>query len=121
MTRPLSQSATEPGKYRQQRRFPRYRTDLRIIVRVLGDEGYLRIHGRCTEIAQSGLGAVVTAELSPGEMASLEFTLPSGTSLSLRAVIRHRMGFLHGFEFVGIEPPQAESLLAYCQSLPQIP
>ena len=116
-----SSNKSVSGKQREQRRFARHRTDLPLLVKVLGQDGYIRIHGRCTEIAESGLGAVITAELSAGEMVSLELNLPNGSQLSLRAVIRHRMGFLHGFEFVGLEPEQTEPILAYCQSLPQIP
>lgn len=121
MTPPLSSDAATPSKQREHRRFPRYRTDLRLIVKVLGQDGYLRVHGRCNEIAESGLGAVVTAELSPGEMVSLELSIPSGPALALRAVVRHRMGFLHGFEFVSVLPDQAESIRSYCQALVPIP
>ena len=120
MVPPSSRDAAA-AKQREHRRFARHRTDLPLIVKVLGQEGYVRIHGRCTEMAESGLGAVVAAELSPGEIVSLEFTLPDGTQLSLRAVIRHRMGFLHGFEFVGMQRQQVETVLAYCESLSPIP
>ncbi len=92
-----------------------------LIVKVLGQDGYVRIHGRCTEIAESGLGAVVSAELLPGEMVSLEFSIPDGSELVLRAVVRHRMGFLHGFEFVGALPEQVEQIQAYASTLTCIP
>jgi len=100
------------------RRFARYRTELPIIVIVLGQEGYVRVHGRCFEIAESGLGAVITSELNPGEMATLEFYLPERSEpFILRAVVRHRMGFLHGFEFVGIGPTQREQIRDFCRTL----
>jgi len=100
------------------RRFVRYRTELPLIVRVLGQDGYMRVHGRCFEINDSGLGAVVTSEFRPGEMVSLELSLPDVTDVQvLRAVVRHRMGFLHGFEFVGILPEQRECLRTYCRDL----
>jgi len=101
------------------RRFARYRTEIPVVVRVLGKEGYVRVHGRCFEINDSGLGAVVTSELTSGEMVSVEFSIPDvPDAMLLRAVIRHRMGFLHGFEFVGILPEQREQIKAYCQTLP---
>ncbi|HEX8816589.1 MAG TPA: PilZ domain-containing protein [Terriglobales bacterium] len=100
------------------RRFARYRTELPIIVKVLGQNGYLRVHGRCFEIAESGLGAVITSELTSGEMTTLEFDLPEQTEpFTLRAVVRHRMGFLHGFEFVGIVPSQRDQIRAFCRDL----
>lgn len=118
---PPSQSATAASKDRELRRFPRYRTDLPLIVKVLGDTGYLRIHGRCTEIAESGLGAVISAELSPGEMVALELSLPEGNELILRAVVRHRMGFLHGFEYVNAPPEQRQRIADYSRNLPPVP
>ena len=100
------------------RRFARYRTEIPLIVKVLGNDGYMRVHGRCFEINDSGLGAVITSEFRPGEMVSVELALPGETEAqSLRAVVRHRMGFLHGFEFVGILPEQRVSLQKYCETL----
>jgi hypothetical protein len=111
MTRPISKSST--------RRYARYRTELPLIVRVLGQEGYVRVHGRCFEIAENGMGAVITSELVSGEMVSLEFSIPNVSELIvLRAVVRHRMGFLHGFELVGMLPEQRDQIRAYCQKLP---
>jgi len=101
------------------RRFARYRTELPIIVRVLGQEGYVRVHGRCFEIAEAGLGAVITSELPAGEMVSLEFTLPDAPdAYVIRAVVRHRMGFLHGFEFISLLSEQRESIRKLCHKLP---
>jgi PilZ domain len=100
------------------RRFARYRTEMPLIVRVLGQDGYIRIHGRCFEIAENGLGAVVTSEFAAGEMVSLEFSIPGSEEVMvLRGVVRHRMGFLHGFEFVSLLPDQAEQIRAYCRTL----
>ena len=100
------------------RRYARYRTELPLIVKVLGQDGYLRIHGRCFEIAENGLGAVITSEFRSGEMVSLEFSIPSVKEVqNYRAVVRHRMGFLHGFEFVGILPEQREQIKSYCRTL----
>ena len=100
------------------RRFARYRTELPVIVKVLGEKGYLRIHGRCFELAEAGLGAVITSELKSGEMVTLEFSIPDvPEQLATKAVVRHRMGFLHGFEFVGLLPEQNEQIRAYCRKL----
>jgi len=99
------------------RRFARYRTEIPLIVRALGQDGYLRIHGRCFEIAENGLGAVISSEFSAGEIVSLEFTMPGASEMVLRAVVRHRMGFLHGFEFVGLLPEQAVQIKEYCRTL----
>jgi hypothetical protein len=100
------------------RRYARFRTEIPIIVKVLGKDGYVRIHGRCFEIAEAGLGAVITSELVAGEMITLEFSIPDVPELFvMRAVVRHRMGFLHGFEFIGTLPAQSELIHAFCQKL----
>lgn len=100
------------------RRYARYRTEIPVIVKVLGNDGYVRIHGRCFEIAENGLGAVITSEFRAGEMVSVEFSLPEIEELQIvRAVVRHRMGFLHGFEFVGLMPEQRDLIKDYCRKL----
>jgi hypothetical protein len=100
------------------RRYARFRTEIPIIVKVLGKDGYVRIHGRCFEIAEAGLGAVITSELVAGEMITLEFSIPDVPQVFvIRAVVRHRMGFLHGFEFIGLHPAQSELIHAFCQKL----
>jgi hypothetical protein len=50
------------------RRFDRYRTEIPVVIKVLGEDGYVRIHGRCFEIAEAGLGAVITSTLAAGEI-----------------------------------------------------
>jgi len=100
------------------RRYARYRTEVPLIVRMLGKDGYVRIHGRCFEIAEAGLGAVITSELVAGEMVTLEFSIPDVAEIFvMRGVVRHRMGFLHGFEFIGALPEQSEMIQAFCQKL----
>jgi hypothetical protein len=100
------------------RRYARYRTEIPVIVKVLGKDGYLRIHGRCFEIAEAGLGAVITSELNAGEMVTLEFSIPDIPEVFvIRSVVRHRMGFLHGFEFIGMLPKQSALIQSFCQTL----
>jgi PilZ domain len=100
------------------RRVARYRTEVPVVVRVLVDGKYVDIPGRCFEIGEGGLGAVITREFPAGEMVSLELSFPQLPALEpLRAVVRHRMGFLHGFEFLGLSPEQREVIRAYCRTL----
>ncbi len=100
------------------RRYARYRTEIPVIVKVLTKDEYVRVHGRCFEIAEAGLGAVITSELVAGEIVTLEFSIPEvAEGFILRSVVRHRMGFLHGFEFVGLLPAQRELIQMYCHKL----
>jgi hypothetical protein len=100
------------------RHHARYRTEIPVIVKILGTDGYMRIHGRCFEIARAGLGAVISSELTPGEMVTLEFSIPGvSEGLNMRAIVRHRMGFLHGFEFVSALPAEQQSVQTFCRTL----
>jgi hypothetical protein len=100
------------------RRVARYRTELPVIVRVLVADEYVCVPGRCFEVGEMGLGAVIARELPAGEMVSLELSLPQlHPTQPLRAVVRHRMGFLHGFEFVSLVPEQRELIRAFCRTL----
>ena len=100
------------------RRYARYRTEIPIIVKVLTKDEYVRVHGRCFEIAEAGLGAVITSELVSGEIVTLEFSIPDvAEAFTVRSVVRHRMGFLHGFEFVGLLPAQREVIQGFCHKL----
>ena len=100
------------------RRFVRYRTELPLVLKVFDRHGYVRIHGRCFELAEAGLGAVTTSELAVGEMVSVELSIPDMPEpIALRAVVRHRTGFLHGCEFVGLLPEQLEWIRKFCQDL----
>jgi len=100
------------------RGFVRYRTELPLVLEFLGRHGYVRVHGRCFEIAEAGLGAVTTSELAVGDMVSVELFIPDMLEpITVRAVVRHRMGFLHGCEFVGLLPEQMEWIRKFCQDL----
>jgi hypothetical protein len=100
------------------RHYARYRTELPVIVKVLGKDGYMRIHGRCFELAEAGLGAVITSELNSGEMVTLEFAIPElPHAFVIRAVVRHRMGFLHGFEFISPTAEQVAHIKTLCRTL----
>jgi hypothetical protein len=77
----------------QRRRFTRHRADLPLTVTVLRQDGYVRLQGRCHEIAEAGLGGVISTALVAGEVVSLEFSIPDVPQpLILRAVVRHRAG-----------------------------
>ena len=62
-----------------------------MIVRVLVEGGYLCVDGRCFELGEGGLGAVIAREFPAGEMVSVEFSLPPLYEAGpLRAVVQYR-------------------------------
>ena len=122
MTKSRSQLDTSSKQGRQRRRFTRHRTDLPLTVTVLRQDGYVRLQGRCHEVAEAGLGGVISTALVSGEVVSLEFSIPDvSRPLVLRAVVRHRAGFVHGFEFIALSPEQRECILTFARPLPLVP
>ena len=122
MTKSRPQFDMSPLRGKQRRRFTRHRTDLPLTVTVLRQEGYSRLQGRCHEIAEAGLGGVISTALSAGEVVSLEFSIPNMPApLILRAVVRHRAGLVHGFEFIGLSPEQRDCILTFARPLPLVP
>jgi PilZ domain len=97
-----------------QRRYPRYRIDLPIKVTVLREGGYEEIRGRCGDIGEGGMGAVLSAEVPKGEVVAFEVQGLGGESLVGRCVTRFRKGLLHGFEFFGLTPEQRSLVGALC-------
>lgn len=95
---------------RRQRRHPRHDLDERLAVTY--DQGGRPkvLHGRCTSLSLGGFGAVLAGHLESGEVISVEFRFGSGEPLRLRAHVRHRRGFHHGFEFLGLSSAQTRSL-----------
>ncbi len=77
------------------------------------------LNGRCRHIGLGGLGAVLAGELPSNELVGLEFTLPgSKDALRMRAAVRFRHGFHHGFEFLTVTPSQLELIRKAEKSLP---
>src|SRR5206468_7994812 len=63
-------------------------------------------------------GATLTGDLEPGEVVSMEFSLPlTAYPLKLRAVVRHRRGLHYGFEFLTVIQAQRTAIQRVCQVL----
>jgi hypothetical protein len=106
---------TDPKKLRK---YPRYPLDVRVSVRVFRPEAPLELWGRSIELGQDGIGITLTGQLEPGEVATLELTLPaSGTPLRLRGLVRYRDGLRHGFEFLARDGAQHDLILRTCELL----
>lgn len=96
---------------RDTRRYPRYNVNMRVAVQVFRHGTVESLWGRCNEIGQDGMNATLTGELQPGEVATLEFTLPAMRDPTrLRAAVRHHSGFRHGFEFLTMTEGQRETI-----------
>ena len=116
--------SSQPGKAKQslherrRRRHPRYRTNFPVAVKLLAGENYQRLEGHCKDLSRAGIGILIAAELSHGEVVSLNFSLPgSAQSQELRAVLRHRRGYHYGFEFLSLSRDQEENLVQFVSGL----
>ena len=100
------------------RRFTRYALDARISISVFRGDGSLSLWGRSTEFGEDGIGGTLTEELEPGEVVSLEVSLPlTPYPLRLRALVRYRDGLRHGFEFLTRNPEQRSTIQRVCEML----
>jgi hypothetical protein len=84
---------TEEG--REQRRHRDFELEVEVTVRT--DSGLFP--GRTHDISESGMSAILPAELREGQEVELQIRLPGSTE-TIRAIVRHRNVFRHGFEFV---------------------
>ena len=123
MTRDTGTFTVIPPKtapdWRRHRRFNRYKLDIRVVI--MRENGGVKetLNGRCRHLGEGGLGAVLAGELPIGEAVSLEFTLPGHKEpMRMRATVRHRHGFHHGFEFLTITPSQLEFIRKAEKTLP---
>ncbi len=85
----------EGGEVREKRRYQRLELTVDVIVRT--DSALLP--GRTQDISECGMSAILPVELREGQEVELQIRLPSGTQ-TIRAIVRHRNVFRHGFEFV---------------------
>lgn len=115
MSAPLSN--TKPDS-KTLRRFPRHALDVRISVRTFRAGDSISFWGRSSELGEDGIGATLTGELEPGEVVSMELSLPmSPYPIKFRALVRYRDGLRHGFEFLALSTPQRDEIRRVCEAL----
>jgi TonB family protein len=78
--------------------------------------------GRCTDISESGVGAVVAGELVPGQQVAVELRLPNvGVPVRVRALVSYQSKLRCGFEFVGLSFEQREMIRYWAYSFAFLP
>jgi TonB family protein len=69
--------------------------------------------GRCTDISEVGVGAVVAGEMVAGQQVAVELRLPNvGVPMRARALVRYQSRLRCGLEFVGLSAEQ-RSMIRY--------
>ncbi len=67
--------------------------------------------GRCTDLSEAGVGAVVAGELAAGQQVAVELRLPNiGVPVRARAQVRYQSQLRCGLEFMGLEVEQREMI-----------
>jgi hypothetical protein len=78
--------------------------------------------GRCTDISEAGVGAVVAGELAVGLQVAVELRLPNvGVPVRARALVRYQSRLRCGFEFVGLSVEQREMIRYWIYRSPSQP
>ena len=91
---------------------------MRIAVQIFRSGQTTALWGRSNELGEDGVGGTLTGELEPGEVVSMELSLPlAAYPLKLRALVRYRIGLRHGFEFIAINAQQRDVLQRVCEML----
>jgi len=116
--------SSTPGKAlnnapdRRRRRCPRYRCEFPVALSLFSGEEHLRLQAHCRDLSEGGMGVLVAADLTTGEVASLTFSLPGiPQPWDVRAVLRYRRGYHYGFEFLSLSDRQGKMLQGYFQDL----
>ena len=104
--------------YKRQRRFPRWRFDVRIQVSVFRDGVTTLLWGRTNELGVNGVGATLSGELKAGEVVGMEFPVPVAPQvIKVRAIVRYTQGLRCGFEFLVVTSEQKDTLRRTCEVL----
>jgi len=70
--------------------------------------------GRCTDLSEVGVGAIVAGELAPGQQVALEFRLPDGgVPLQVRAQVRYEERLRCGLQFLSLSAEQREMIQSW--------
>jgi TonB family protein len=94
-----------------QRAFPRHPISVPLDLIVLRSGVPENLPGRCTDLSESGVGAVVAGELAAGQQVAVEFRLPNvGVPVRARALVRYHSRFHCGLEFAGLPVEQREMI-----------
>jgi TonB family protein len=102
-----------------QRVFPRHPIGIPVDLIALRSGVPENMPGRCTDLSEAGLGAVIAGELSAGQQVAVELRLPNvGVPVRVRALIRYQSKLHCGMEFVALSASQREMIRywLYCST-----
>jgi len=93
------------------RRVSRHSIAIPVDVTVLRSGVPDNVPGRCIDLGEGGLRAILAAEFRPGDSVGVEFWLPDVSApLRAKAVVRHKAELQCGFQFLGLSQDQQASI-----------
>src|ERR1700722_1171349 len=91
--------------------FPRHPINVPLDVIALRSGVPETLPGRCTDISEAGVGAVVAGEMKTGQQVAIELRLPDvGVPVRARALVRYQSRLHCGLEFIGLSVNQREMI-----------
>ena len=91
--------------------FPRHPINVPLDLIALRSGVPENLPGRCTDLSEAGVGAVVAGELAAGQQVAVELRLPNvGVPVRARALVRYQSRLHCGLEFVGLSMEQREMI-----------
>ncbi len=91
----------------QRRAYPRRPVHVPLDVIALRSGVPENLPGRCTDLSEAGVGAVIAGELVPDQQVAVEFRLPNvGAPVRARALVRYQSRLHCGLEFTGLSAEQ---------------
>ncbi len=88
--------STKPPVH-ERRQYPRYKMSFAVTIEARGT----RLHARCADLSETGIGIYLVADLDIGEQVTLQYELGDGSPRkTLFAIVRNRTGPRYGLEFV---------------------
>jgi TonB family protein len=91
----------------QRRAYPRRPVHVRLDVIALRSGVPENLPGRCTDLSESGVGAVIAGELVLDQQVAVELRLPNvGVPVRARARVRYQSRLCCGLEFTGLSAEQ---------------
>ena len=95
----------------KQRGFPRHPINVPLDLIALRSGVPENLPGRCMDLCEAGVGAVVAGELTAGQQVAVELRLPNvGVPVRARALVRYQSQLRCGLEFVGLAVEQREMI-----------
>jgi len=109
----MSAAAAVAVKASESRKFSRQRISVALDVILLRSGVPENVPGRCVDLSEGGIGAMVAGELSAGQQVAIELRLPQvSVPLRARARVRYQGKLRCGFEFVGL-PEEQQQMIRY--------